>query len=448
MKYFKQLKTSEKISAMFSLFNLFSLFVLLFSINIIYFYIWYTGIQAQSMYDMNVNYNSYNEGMNKSNKKAFVDYILQKDTIFFPHNSPHEICSKWVAEKIHNDKKTLEKIKKSFFYKIEDKIYFIFSTEYKWIWKVKILYDTTAYFNSQIIIIKVSLIIILIFLILNYIFWKYISRFILKDLKTIAKYAEDINLWEQLPKIQIDWPECDEIKILANTLEKAFAKINSQWENQKQFIVDVSHEFKTPLMIINSKVDLYSKMLDKNKASWEDLINLLSSIKLNTQKLNKLLETLFFISRIEDGVLSDNREKIYLFDFISELWNDIISSSCKEKKVDLNINIDKEVYLFGNISSFNIVIENLLTNAIKFWKRRVTIDIKYYNNILSISDDGPWIPQDKLESIWQKFSRFDTKIEGFWIGLFLVKRISKLYNWNIRVESIEGEWTTFFIEFT
>jgi hypothetical protein len=84
MNYFKNLKTSDKISAIFSLFNVFSLIILLFCINVIYFFIWYSGIEQQSMYNMNVNYNSYTDGMNRSNKEAFVDYILGQDTIFIP----------------------------------------------------------------------------------------------------------------------------------------------------------------------------------------------------------------------------------------------------------------------------------------------------------------------------------------------------------------------------
>jgi len=59
----------------------------------------------------------------------------------------------------------------------------------------------------------------------------------------------------------------------------------------------VSHEFKTPLMIVNSKIDVYNKMLEKGKGSQEDIQVLLGSIKHNTKKLNNLLETLFLLSR-------------------------------------------------------------------------------------------------------------------------------------------------------
>lgn len=445
MKYFGGLKTSDKISAMFSLFNLFSLFILLFSINVIYFYIWYSGIQAQSMYDMNRNYNLYSSGVNKTNREAFVDYILQKDTIFTSENTGQEICSRGVAQKIHNNKDTLEEIKKSFFYEIGDKTYFIFSQTYKGIGEVKILYDTTAYFNSQMIIIKVSLFIIFIFLILNYIFGKIISRFVLKDLKIIAKHAEDMDLNKKNTCIRVDGPKDDEIRILSDTLNNAFWKISSQNQNQKQFITDVSHEFKTPLMIINSKIDVYNKALEKGKADTNDLSGLLWGIKNHTKKLNNLLETLFFLSRVEDGIINNEKDRIVLKSFLKKLADDIITSS--DKKIDIQLDIDPETSLEIDVTSFNILVENLLTNAVKFGKKEVKINIIFKDNTLEIHDNGEWIAPEKLEKIWEKFSRFDTRIEGFGIGLFLVKRIASVYDWKIDVSSEVKKGTCFTIHF-
>lgn len=445
MGYFKNLKTSDKISASFSLFNVFSLIILLFSINIIYFYIWYSGIEQQSLYNMNVNYNSYTDGMNRTNKEAFVDYILKQDTIIIAAGSDKVVCSEWVAQKIHRNPEKLKELQQSFFYPIGDKIYFIFSRKYDDIWEVKILYDTTAYFNSQIIIIKVSLVIILVFLILNYIFGKIISRIVLKKLTTIAQYAKGLNLDDEKGKIDIEWPKDDEIKILADTLNDAFKKISCQSKNQKQFIVDVSHEFKTPLMVMNSKIDLYQKVIEKKKESRETIDDLLNSMKWQTKKLNKLLETMFYISRVEDGIVDIVTDQIPLNQFTKELVDDIVTTS--KKDVQVNVDIADDILLKTDVASLNIVIENLVTNAIKFSSEDIRIDISFKDAILSITDHGEGIPADKLEKIWEKFTRFDTKIEWFGVGLFLVKRIAYLHSWEIDVESEVGSGTTFKIKF-
>jgi len=101
------------------------------------------------------------------NTQAFTKYILQKDTIIIPKSGGELVCSKWVAKKLHNNMELLKEIKDSLFYKWDDnRIYFIFTKYYEDIGIVKVLFDTTPYIKSQIIIIKISLILIVVFMLL------------------------------------------------------------------------------------------------------------------------------------------------------------------------------------------------------------------------------------------------------------------------------------------
>lgn len=444
MNLYKNLKTSQKISITFSIFNFFSLLLLLFSVNLSYFFIWYTDIKKESLYDMNINYNSYIWWMEEDNKKAFQNYILSKDTIITPHDWSEMVCSSWVSEKLHSSPEEIKKVMNSFFYTIDEKTYFVFSKNYEDIWEISVLYDTTDYFRSQLIIIKVSLLVILFSIILNYFLWKYISRVTLKKLKNIANEVNNIDINGDLKKLSLSWPKDDEIRILWEVLNKSFSKIKSQSENQKQFITDVSHEFKTPLMVINSKIDLY------NKASslWKkvDLDNLLSDIKIYIKKLNNLLETMFFISRVQDKTIALNKEKINLQNFICKITSDL-QILFKEKEIIINNNIKEDFFLYADRSTLNILLENLLTNSIKFNNRKVIIDIKLEWNKLIIKDNWNGIEKETLKSIWDKFSRFDKSVEWFWVWLFLVKRILKLYNWKIEVKSDLWKWSEFIIKF-
>ena len=196
---------------------------------------------------MNTNYQSI-VWTSDSNVDAFKKYILEKDTIIIPNSWEPLTCSEWVAKKLHNNMEVLEEVKDSLFYKWETdwKIYLIFSRHYDDIWEVKILFDTTSYIKSQIIIIKISLILIIIFGLLHILWWKLISKYALKNLRKISKFPWEIDLDKKIKKIEIKAPDDDEIKILATTLNNSFAKIKAQSKNQKQFITDVSHEFKTP----------------------------------------------------------------------------------------------------------------------------------------------------------------------------------------------------------
>ena len=113
------------------------------------------------------------------------------------------------------------------------------------------------------IIIKISFILIIIFIIINYIFGKFISKITLKNLINISREVSKIDLQNNNLDLDIDLPKDDEIMILYDTLKRSLLKIKKQSETQKQFITDVSHEFKTPLMIMNSRIDLYQKSIQK-----------------------------------------------------------------------------------------------------------------------------------------------------------------------------------------
>ncbi len=461
MNFFKNLKTSQKITAIFSMFNFVSLLLLLLSINIIYFFIWYTDQKKESWYDMNTNYKrlliedkleKWRVHLNQKirikrldNTQAFQKYILQKDTIILPSDGTKLICSKWVAKKMHNNMDLLEEVKDSLFYKNDWKIYFIFTKFYEDIWVVKVLFDTTPYIKSQIIIIKISLILIVVFMLLYYVLWKFVSKFALKNLRKISDFALDIDLDKKLKKIKISGPENDEIKILANALNKTFTKIKTQSKNQKQFITDVSHEFKTPLQIINSKIDLYHKKCDKGVCWVDDVNNLLWEVKDNTKKLNKLLETLFLISRFGDGIVKFKKKTTNISEVVEHISQDLVESS--SKNLVLNTKITRNISQNIESSTFNILLENLLTNAIKFSQNWDIIEIWLDKNKMWVKDNGIGIPKKQLDKIFEKFYRADENIEWFWVGLFIVKRILHLYNWEIKVKSDKWAWSKFIVKF-
>lgn len=444
MIYFRKLKTTDKINLTFSFFNLLSLLLLLLSINIIYFFLWYNDIKKESLYDMNINYDMYNLEKSENNKEAFKNYILSKDTIITPHNWDDMICSNWVSSKVHNDNEKIKDIMNSLFYKIDSKTYFVFTKNYDDIWKVSILYDTTTYFNSQLIITKISFVLIFVFIIINYFFGKFISRITLKNLKNISKEVSLINLENSNLSLELNLPNDDEIMILYETLKKSLLKIKKQNDIQKQFITDVSHEFKTPLMIMNSKIDLYQKNILKWKKVDSNLI--FNDIKKDIKKLNKLLETMFLISRFEDNSIKINNKNIHILASVNDIV-DWLKLLYIDKNIILKSNIKKTDTINIDQILFNILIENLISNGIKFNSNDVILEINYYKNKLEIIDNWNWIENDKLNEIWDKFKRFDTNIEWFWIWLFLVKRIISIYNYKIDVESKIWVWSKFIINF-
>ena len=455
-KFCSQLKTSDKINFLFSLFNFVSLLILLIWINIIYFFIWYDDQKKESWYDMNKNYNNFIEVKSEKNIEAFEKYILQKDTLIIPDDWWRMKCSNWVERKIHNN---INKIKDDLFYNNWEKTFFIYTKYYPGIWEVKVFFDTTPYVKSQIIIIKISLFIILFSLFVYIIIWRKITNYVFKDLNRISKKAEELDIEKDFKKLKILWNKDDEINILANTINNSFSHIKNQTDNLKQFITDVSHEFKTPLMVINSEIDLYNKKLEKNKLWPESTAFLTNSIKEKTKKLNNLLETFLFLSRVENKVEKLEKEKINFSNYLENytknfILNNEILKNIWEENFNITYKISKNINLEIEKNTFNILFWNLLSNAIKFWIKKPTegfnplrIEIGLTKKGFYISDNWIWIKKDDIKNIFNKFSRNNKNIEWFWVWLFLVKRLSNLYNWKIKVKSKIGKWSKFEIKF-
>jgi len=386
------LKSSDKITFLFTGFNFLSLIILLIWVNIIYFFAWYSAQKAESMYDMNINYDMYNAQKSDNNLEAFKEYILRKDTLIIPKDGGELICSNWVETRIHSD---VEKIKDQLFYNNWEKIFFIFTQYYDDIWEVKVFFDTTPYVKSQLLIIKISIIIILFLIIIYY----FIAKIMTKN----------------------------------------------AFKNMRQFTTDVSHEFKTPLMVIDSQIDLYNKKLEKKKISWNDTSLLLTKVKENTYKLNNLLETFLLLSRIEDNLQCLNKQEIDFEKYIKILVSSTVSLNDKSLKISYNIFKNTKLRIEKN--TFNILFENILSNAIKFSKIWWNIEIWSNKNSFWIKDNWEWIEKEKLKKIWRKFYKNDANKEWFWVGLFIVKRLCELYNWKIEVKSEIWKGSIFIIKF-
>ncbi len=431
---FHNIKTSKKVSLYFSFFSFISLIILLLWVNIIYFSIWYNDQKNESIYDMNMNYKKYSiPEMNTWNKKSFKDYILQKDAVII-WNDWQIVCSNSVSKKTHD---TAQNFTNKLFFKDENKIYLIFSEHYDEIGEVKIFFDTTPYIKSQVMIIKISFFIILFSVIFHYFLWEFIVKKSLKNLNIIKNYCQKLDINETMESLKIDGNSEDEIIIVAEKLNTAFTKIKNQNENLKQFIADVSHEFKTPLMALNSKNDLFTIKNEKNILDKNEITDFLDYNKKYIKKLDKMLEALFLITRLKDKTI-----QLYL---IKTHIRSHISTLIKEKQIK-NIEIQWDLELKIDHTTFDIIIENLINNAIKYGNNKKII-LLLNKKFISIKDNGIWINQENLDKLFDNFFQENNESEWFWIGLYLVKRLLDIYEWKIEVFSEKWKGSEFKIYF-
>lgn len=412
----------------------FSLLLFLILINITYFFIWYAEQKEMSFSEMNENYKNY-----KSNNQApetiakFQAYLLTKDTLIIP-DQWELICSPWVAKKI---REAPQEIQNRFFYKDGENIYFIYSQYFDGIGEVKIFFNISIYLTNQIRIIKISIIFMILVFFLHFFLGKILTRYLLRDLQAIAQKVSWMSLHSENKKIICHLPKNDEISILAEALNVSYIALEEETQKLKQFQTDVSHEFKTPLMVMQSRLDVLEKKYQKWLLSDSEQRTFFELAKKNISHMNRLIETLFFLSRCEtsDGSCLE-REDIDVAVFF-EWKKEEILSQYQDKCIDIKLDTEKNLVYHIERVSFSILLNNLIENAIKFWATELILRAESW--YFSLRDNGPGIPKSEQEKIFEKFYRRDTNKEWFWVGLSLVKRISEMYEW--KIELISEEWS-------
>ena len=225
---------------------------------------------------------------------------------------------------------------------------------------------------------------------------------------------------------------------------------------QEEFIVNISHELKTPLSVLSATVQLIkiyytNGLLNKKKDS---VIKYIDSMKQNCYRLSKLINNIVDSSKIQAGFfelhLSNNN--------IVEVVEDIVMSvSDFTDSKGLNIIFDTDIeekIIACDPEKIERVVLNLISNAIKFSDKgdEIFIDIKDKNEFVKISvkDNGIGIEEKNLNTIFDRFKQVDKALSknegGTGIGLSLVKSIVELHGGRIYAESEVGKGSKFVVK--
>ncbi|MFP3599361.1 sensor histidine kinase [Chryseobacterium sp. SIMBA_029] len=221
-------------------------------------------------------------------------------------------------------------------------------------------------------------------------------------------------------------------------------------ELQRDFINNMTHEFKTPL----SSIVLASEALTKHDIIQGNpkLQTYTSIITNQSYKLNNHIEKILNIARNDASGLSLKPQKIILLPLILEITNTIKQ---KNENITIQIEIDNSASIIADEFHFTNIIYNILDNSIKYCETKPHIIISAYKDskglYLKCKDNGMGISAKNLPHIFDKFYRVNTKkneeINGFGLGLFYVKKIVQQHNWKISVENNTDKGITMILFF-
>ncbi len=222
---------------------------------------------------------------------------------------------------------------------------------------------------------------------------------------------------------------------------------------KNDFVSHVSHELKTPLASITA----CSEMLDDGEADDEQTRKkMYSVIQQQSKRLNRLIDDILNVSRIESGLIKIDRKPVSLTIVIEEQLQ-MIKSTAGEKNIEI-VTQTPIIYdvVYADKDMISQVIVNLLSNAVKYTKRGGKVKIETAVNEtaglaqVTVTDTGVGIPKDEIEHVFDKFYRVSAnnkQAKGTGLGLNLVKQIiEKVHNGRVFVISEPNVGSTFGFE--
>lgn len=239
----------------------------------------------------------------------------------------------------------------------------------------------------------------------------------------------------------------DEMGYLAQNLNYMADRLNRNGEYQRQFISNISHDFRSPLTSIKGYVEA---MLD-GTIPVEMQEKYLKIISFEAERLEKLTRGLLTLNELD---IQKRMLNIQKFDINEVIKNTAASfeGSCTTRNILLELILSgHELYAQADIEQIQQVLYNLLNNAIKFSPDNSTITIETTEKndkiFVSVKDHGIGIPKSSIQKIWERFYKIDTSRgkdqKGTGLGLAIVKEIINAHGQNINVISTEGVGSEF-----
>jgi two-component system phosphate regulon sensor histidine kinase PhoR len=283
-----------------------------------------------------------------------------------------------------------------------------------------------------------------------------LERFIYRKIKLIYKFIYQTKATKKeetyykyvLPKKSIDEVREDvEAWAKANTQEIELLRQNEQF--RKEFLQNLSHEFKTPVFAIQGYIDtLLQGALENSEVNRK----FLEKASRNVDRLTNLLTDLDEISRLERGELVLSKENFVIQDLVKEIFESLsLKAEHRNIRYGIKKGCESPLVVYADEEKIRQVLTNLLENSIKYGKENGTIIASMYKTdgrhiLIELSDDGIGINEKSLPRIFERFYRTEEgrtiDVTGSGLGLAICKHIIEAHGQTIHVRSTENVGTT------
>ena len=222
-------------------------------------------------------------------------------------------------------------------------------------------------------------------------------------------------------------------------------------EMQRDFINNMTHEFKTPIASITIAADVIANPETMSEPS--RILTYGSVIKHEVSRLNDQVDKVLQIARIEKSGFHLRIESLDLNDIIRQITQNYLANNSGKLAINLAL-VPGALMIKADRMHLSNIFYNLFDNAMKYAGEnpdiKLVTELKENRIVVSVSDNGPGIDRAHQKRIFQKFYRVPTAnvhdVKGFGLGLFYVKNICEAHHWKISLESAPGAGAAFILE--
>ncbi|MEN8304584.1 MAG: HAMP domain-containing sensor histidine kinase, partial [Campylobacterota bacterium] len=201
-----------------------------------------------------------------------------------------------------------------------------------------------------------------------------------------------------------------------------------------RFIKDTTHELNTPVSTIMTNIEL----IDRDEIKDKYLLKIINRIDIGAKTISNIYDDLTYLI-LNNKIVSDNQE-INLKELIEQRV-EYFSILANMKKIKVITDLDPDATLLIDSKKVTKLIDNILSNAIKYNKIEGSIYINLDRDTLRVKDTGKGIKQEHIDLMLERYARFDKSVGGFGIGLNIVKMICIEYKITIEITSELDNWT-------
>jgi len=272
-----------------------------------------------------------------------------------------------------------------------------------------------------------------------------IIRSSLKPVRDMTETADAIAKSNDLSKRITIKDGADEVHKLGKVFNEMLETLENSSKRERQFSSDVSHELRTPISVIMAESEYGAKYTDSVEDAKESFDVIERQSKRMTSMINQILELARLDSRLEIP-----KEELNLSDRIKYTLEDY-KILFDNRNIKLSLNIEENIIVNANEALIMRMIDNLLSNALKYAETEVKVCLAKRNRIiLEVADDGIGINDNEKKHIWDRFykvdkSRTTTEDNSSGLGLSITKKIVELHNGKIAVLDNKPKGTKFVV---